>query len=184
MSTDRANLVRIICGEIAEAVASVDSPAIGQAIAAIQDANRIFVFGEGRSGLALRMGAMRLVHLGKTVHIVGDATTPAISGDDLLIAGSGSGETEITVLITGQARKAGASVLAITANPVSQLGELADVVLSLRTPAKGNRGEGASVQPGGTLFEQSTLVLLDQLFLVLAGDSASDQINKRHANLE
>ena len=184
MTHVHANLIQTICAEIAFAAQSVGATAIDQATSEIERADRIFVFGEGRSGLVLRMGAMRLVHLGKAVHVVGDATTPAVAPGDLLIVGSGSGTTPVTVLITERARTAGSRVLTITANPDSRLAELADLVLVLRTPAKGERDHGASIQPGGTLFEQSMLVLLDTLFLLLAGDSAADQIAQRHANLE
>jgi 6-phospho-3-hexuloisomerase len=184
--TDPAHiqLARSITGEIATAVASVSGEAIEGAIAAIVGANRIFVFGEGRSGLVLRMVAMRLVHLGRTVHIVGDATTPNITADDLLIAGSGSGATPVTVLIAGQAHRTGCRVLAVTATPGSALTAVADLALVLKTPAKGSRGSVGSVQPGGSLFEQSMLILFDALFLVMAGDSAAAQIANRHANLE
>jgi 6-phospho-3-hexuloisomerase len=184
MRTNYAALAQTVCAEIASAVGSIATDAVEQAITEIDGAARIFVFGEGRSGLALRMGAMRLIHLGKNVHVVGDATTPAIAPGDLLIVGSGSGTTPVTVLIAEQARGAGARLLTITANPSATLAGLADVVLALRTPSKDGRGGGGSVQAGGSLFEQGLLVLLDTLFLLIAGDSAADQIAQRHANLE
>jgi 6-phospho-3-hexuloisomerase len=184
MTQAQTTLMQAICTEIVSAVQSVAPAAIDQATTEIERAARIFVFGEGRSGLVLRMGAMRLVHLGKTVYVVGDATTPAIAPGDLLIVGSGSGTTAITVLITEQARTAGALVLTITANSNSRLAKLADHVVVLRTPAKGDDHERDSIQPGGTLFEQGMLVVLDALFLLLAGDTAADQIAQRHANLE
>ena len=130
------------------------------------------------------MAAMRLVHLGLTAHVVGDATTPAIEAGDLLIAASGSGETAVTVLIAEQARRTGASILAVSTNASGSLAALADTRLILRTPAKGGRGSGISIQPGGSLFEQSMLVLFDTLFLMIAGDTAAQQIEERHANLE
>ena len=184
MTSHDQNLARTICEEIATALEQVGPADRTRAIDAIQRAERIFVFGEGRSGLALRMAAMRLVHLGLTVHVVGDATTPAISNSDLLIVGSGSGETPVTVLIAEQARKTGATVMTVTAAPASRLGSIADVTIVLQTPAKGGRGGGASIQPGGSLFEQSLLILFDSLFLLMAGDGAAAQIEQRHANLE
>src|SRR5680860_827298 len=53
-------------------------------------AGRVFVLGAGRSCLALRMTAMRLMHLGLTVHVVGEVTAPAIAAGDVLLAASGS----------------------------------------------------------------------------------------------
>ena len=49
--------------------------------------------GAGRSGLAAKAFAMRLMHLGFNVYLVGETTTPAVQPDDLVIAVSGSGET-------------------------------------------------------------------------------------------
>ena len=40
-----------------------------------------------------KMAAMRLMHLGLTVHVVGETTAPAIRSNDLLLAASGSGTT-------------------------------------------------------------------------------------------
>ena len=184
MSTSHRELVETICAEIAAAAGAIDAAAVEQAIAAVTAAPRVFVHGEGRSGLALRMGAMRLVHLGKMVHIVGDATTPAIGRGDLLVAASASGETAITVLVAEQARSAGASLLAVTATAGGSLATLADLALILPTPSKAGSAGGSSAQPGGSLFEQCLLILLDSLFLQMAGDSAAEHIARRHANLE
>ena len=183
--TDREhNLARVICDEIATAVESVTAADRTRAIEAIRGADRIFVFGEGRSGLALRMAAMRLVHLGLNVHVVGDATTPAIGPGDILIVGSGSGETPVTVMIAEQAQKTGATILAVTATSSSRLAAIAEVVTIVRTPSKGGTGAGTSIQAGGSLFEQSLLILFDTIFLIMAGDTAAARIEQRHANLE
>ena len=184
MNDQTPDLARQICNEIARAAESVPEADRLRAIALISAARHIYVFGEGRSGLVLRMTAMRLVHLGLTAHVVGDATTPAIGAGDLLIAASGSGETAVTLLISEQARRIGATLLAVTANAAGTLAATADAMLLLRTPAKGDRGAGQSIQPGGSLFEQSMLVLFDTLFLMIAGDTAAQQIAERHANLE
>lgn len=60
--------------------------------------------GAGRTGLALKMTAMRFMHLGFKVHVVGETTTPAILENDLLIVGSGSGTTSTLVLATEKAK--------------------------------------------------------------------------------
>ena len=56
-------------------------------------ARTVFVAGSGRSGLAMRSFAMRLIHLGLSAHVVGETTTPRITDRDLLLIGSGSGST-------------------------------------------------------------------------------------------
>ncbi len=51
-------------------------------------ADRIFVVGAGRSGLVLKTAALRLMHLGLTVQVVGETTAPAIrAGADVAVVG-------------------------------------------------------------------------------------------------
>ena len=59
----------------------------------IVDSNKILIVGQGRSGLVGRAFAMRLMHLGLSVYVVGETITPSIEMGDLLFAISGSGRT-------------------------------------------------------------------------------------------
>lgn len=59
---------------------------------AIVAAPTVYLAGAGRSGVAIRAFASRLMHLGKHVYVIGDVTTPHTHPNDLLIIGSGSGE--------------------------------------------------------------------------------------------
>ncbi len=52
---------------------------------------------QGRSGLAAKAFAMRLMHLGISSYVVGETISPAIYDDDCIIAISGSGETNTIV---------------------------------------------------------------------------------------
>ena len=52
---------------------------------------RWFLCGQGRSGLVAQMAAMRLMHVGFTAHVVGEATAPAVVRGDGLIAISATG---------------------------------------------------------------------------------------------
>ena len=56
-------------------------------------ADRVFVAAAGRSLLAIRGFAMRLMHFGFTAYVVGETVTPAIQPGDLLLIASGSGST-------------------------------------------------------------------------------------------
>ncbi|WP_217902229.1 SIS domain-containing protein [Siphonobacter sp. BAB-5385] len=93
------------------------TPLVGE----ISKAKAIFLVAAGRSGYAMRSIAMRLMHLGLAVHVVGDTTTPAIQSGDLLWAASGSGTTESIVRTAEKAKAAGARVVAITTNNASKL---------------------------------------------------------------
>lgn len=151
----------------------------------ITRAEAVFTVGNGRSGLALRMAAMRLMHLGRAVHVVGETTTPAIQPGDLLLAVSGSGKTDTVVRAAETAAGRGASVVAITASSGSPLAHAAGHVLLVPAAEKTDRSGARSDQYAGTLFEQMTLVLLDGVFHALWQDSgtSADRMYERHANL-
>jgi 6-phospho-3-hexuloisomerase len=152
----------------------------------IADARRVFVLGAGRSGLALKMTAMRLMHLGLEVHVVGEVTSPAIGPDDLLLTASGSGTTGGIVRAAQTARSVGARIAAITTDRSSDLAQLASAVVIVPAAGKLDRSGAASAQYAGSLFEQSVVLLGDALFHALwqrSGVSADD-LWPRHANIE
>ena len=125
---------------------------------------------------------MRLMHVGKTVYVVGETTTPAITVGDLLIFGSGSGRTAGLLAAAETARHQGAQILLFTTDATSTLAGLADHRVVIPTPSL---REG-SLQPMGSLFEQSLLILCDSLILKLMQRTGVDatQMLERHANLE
>lgn len=152
----------------------------------VAEAPRVFVVGAGRSGLALRMTAMRLMHLGVDVHVVGEVTTPAIRADDLLLTASGSGTTGGIVRAAETAVAARARVVAITTAADSPLARLSAEVVLVPAAGKLDRSGAASAQYAGSLFEQIVVLIGDALFHALwqrSGESA-DELWPRHANLE
>jgi len=90
-----------ILQELSRTVSDVDPSSLERLARTLLDAKRIFVAGSGRSGLMMRAFAMRLMHMGFPVFIVGDTTTPAIGKEDLLVIGSGSGETGALAVCAG-----------------------------------------------------------------------------------
>jgi 6-phospho-3-hexuloisomerase len=152
----------------------------------VSGADRVFVHGAGRSGIALRMTAMRLMHLGLVVHVVGDATTPAIGAGDVLLTASGSGTTAGIVRAAENATAAGASVAVITTVADSPLARLASAVVVLPAAGKQDRSGTASAQYAGSLFEQGVALLGDAIFHALWQRSglSADDIWPRHSNLE
>ena len=147
---------------------------------------RVFFAGAGRSGLVLRMAAMRLMHLGLTVHVAGDTTTPAISSGDLLLVASGSGTTSGVVKSAETAAKAGARIAAFTTNPDSPLAQLADALVIIPAAQKTDHGSSVSRQYAGSLFEQVLFLATEALFQTLwdSTDEPAEQLWLRHANLE
>lgn len=185
-SDDIARNLSLVTDEISDTVAKVD----GQQMASLADhlvkANRVFVAGAGRSGLSLRMAAMRLMHLGMTVHIAGDTTTPAISSGDLLLVASGSGTTSGVVKAAETAEKVGAQIAAFTTNPDSPLAGLADAVVIIPAAQKTDHGTSVSRQYAGSLFEQVLFLATEALFQSLwqNSDEPAEKLWPRHANLE
>ncbi len=174
--------------EIRSVLAKVNAEEMRRLVAAIRGARAVFVAGAGRSGLAMRGFAMRLMHLGKTTYVVGDVTTPALASGDLLVVGSGSGSTSSLVAVAEQARTHGGSVALLTIDPGSPLGKLAAVVIRVPAPSpKSAVGGGLrSAQPMATLFEQTLGVLLDSSVLLLMEEAgiSEQKMFERHANLE
>ncbi len=152
--TARAELARVFDNLDSQEYVSF-AEALGRA------SGRVFFSGQGRSGLAAQMAAMRFMHIGKTTHFVGEATAPSVRHGDTLVVVSGSGKTPVSLEFGRVAKAEGASVLLVTHQERSPLSDLADRHVTI--PVAG------SVQFGGTLFEQSALVLLDSVVLYMTG---------------
>ncbi|MET8814703.1 6-phospho-3-hexuloisomerase, partial [Streptomyces sp. NPDC004549] len=157
----------LVRSEAAQAVEAIDPVAAERVLSAVSTASRVFVFGQGRSGIALRALAMRLMHLGLRVHVVGEATSPAIAAGDVLLTASGSGTTPSVLAAVRSALGAGAAVAAVTAAPHSPLASLTSAVLVIPAAAKRDRSGEASAQYAGSLFEQALWLTGDALFHVL-----------------
>jgi 6-phospho-3-hexuloisomerase len=184
-----AAAIRIVLAETdaaLEALAETEAGAIDALAEAVLHADRVFLLGAGRSGLALRMTAMRLMHLGLIVFVVGDTTTPAIEQGDLLLTATGSGTTTGIVRAATTAREVGASVAAITTAPDSPVAELSQVVVTVPAAGKLDRSGAASAQYAGSLFEQTVVLLGDALFHTLwqRSGASADELWPRHSNLE
>ena len=155
---------------------------------AIIDTQRIFVAGAGRSGLAMKSFAMRLMHLGFDTYVVGETVTPSITEKDVLLIGSGSGSTSSLVTSANKADAIGATICLITIDENSPIGQVAEVILTIPAPTpKIDRDLSfRSVQPMGSLFEQSLLLTLDAIILLLMERTGKtpESMFTRHANLE
>ncbi|RYE39646.1 MAG: SIS domain-containing protein [Hyphomicrobiales bacterium] len=158
-------------------------------------ARAVFVIGNGRSGLAIQMAAMRLMHLGLRVHVAGEVTAPAIGAGevtapaigagDVLIAVSGSGTTAPVVAAADTAMKVDAAVLAVTTAPDSPLARRAHEILILPAADKQDHSAAITHQYAGSLFEQSVLLAFDALFQSLwhNADQTAQRLWERHANI-
>ena len=176
---------RIVLDENERLLNSVAAEQWDRAGALITSARAVFVIGNGRSGLAVQMAAMRLMHLGLRVHVAGEVTAPAIGAGDVLIAVSGSGTTASVVAAADTAKKVDAAVLAVTTAPDSPLARRADEILILPAADKQDHSTALTRQYAGSLFEQSVLLAFDALFQSLwdNADQTAQRLWERHANL-
>lgn len=185
---NQETLFEPILQELRATLARVEEGAIRQFIERIAGARRLFLAGSGRSGFMVRSFAVRLMHLGCPAYVVGETVTPGIEPGDLLILGSGSGETPSLRVLAEKAEKLAVPIALVTASPRSSIGKLADVVVTVPapTPKAVQAPAPPSIQPMGTLFEQCLLLLFDLVVLRLMerkGISAQAMF-ARHANLE
>ena len=131
---------------------------------------------------------MRLMQMGLESYIIGDTITPGIYEKDLLIAGSGSGETMTTVNVAKRAKEQGAKIALITAHPESSLGKIADLSVKIPCPTKLHlNGEYKSIQPMSNLFEQSLLLFFDCISIIIIQEKikvTEKEMWRLHANLE
>jgi 6-phospho-3-hexuloisomerase len=159
---------------------------------------RILLLGAGRSGLVARSLALRLLHLGYEVYVLGDTIVPSVSEKDLVIAISGSGTTRLILTAVEAARNVGATIVAITSFPESPLAKLADniIVIKGRVMEKDDSkrdyfarqilGLHEPLAPLGTLFEDTCMVALDALVSALMDKLkiSETEMKNRHANIE
>ena len=159
--------INTIMEENQRTIGAIEYKEIAIMLTSLTKTGTIFVMGAGRTGLMMKAGAMRLMHLGYKVYVVGETTTPAISAGDFLMAGSGSGTTSGIVKAAETARKVGAKVLCFTTNGNSPLGTTANYSVIIPAAQKQERDEDISKQYAGSLFEQSLLLVLDALIQTL-----------------
>jgi len=159
---------------------------------------KIFMVGMGRSGFVARSFALRLMNLGFNVYFLGETITPAAEKGDLLIAISGTGTTKMVLTASSAAKEIGAKVIAVTSFPDSSLGQLADLVVTVKGRTKAGLpreedylarqiiGEREPLTPLGSIFENNCMVFLDSLIVELMhrlGRTEAD-LKRRHATLE
>ncbi|RMC56914.1 6-phospho-3-hexuloisomerase [Lactobacillus sp. ESL0261] len=148
------------------------------------NAKSIFLSGEGRSGLMINALANRLTQFGLRVHLVTEITAPAIGKDDLLIFNSASGKSSTLISQEESAKRAKAKIIVFTANKKAPLNQKCDVAVLIEAQDKDTTG--SSIQPMGSLYEQSSLLLFDSLVLRALHTNliTVSQLRSVHSNLE
>lgn len=133
----------------------------------------------------IRAFANRLLHLGYSVSLVGEISSPHTKSGDLFLIGSGSGETTSLVNQAKIAKDNGVVIGLFTTNSSSTLGEIADQVVIIPTQSKQSKDE--ALQSMGSLFEQTSLFLYDSIIILNLMEKTGETnqtMKTRHADLE
>ena len=181
-------IVSKIIKEIDAMQAKLNSENLDNIAQLIASSPSVFIAGAGRAGAIMQCFAKRLMHIGLDSYVIGESTTPPAKKGNLLIVGSGSGETESLVIIANKAIDLGIRVLLITTNPDSSIGKVADYILEIPaiTPKSAANASMSSIQPMANLFEQMLLICTDAISVKISyiKEMDYDQMFARHANLE
>jgi len=177
----------MVLSELETVLSLVDEKSANDFIDMLEKAGRVFVVGVGRTQLSLLAFVKRLNHIGIDATYVGAINEPAITEKDLLIVGSGSGETAIPVAIAKIAKKHNAKIAHIGSNMSSSVSSMAD--LTVRIPCRTKLAldsEVDSQQPMSSLFEQSLLLFADIIACMIIQKNKINIKNlwHTHANLE
>lgn len=167
----------------------IDNGTLQELVTAIRQAGHIFTAGAGRSGIAISGFTNRLMHLGFSVSQVGEISSPHSHAGDLLIIGSGSGETTSLVALAEKAHKSNVKIALITMDSASSIARLADTIVVLPgvSPKLKNKGlDITSIQPMGSAFEQISNLTYDAIVMELMEQTGqtSDEMFTRHADFE
>lgn len=153
----------------------------------ILEKKKVFVAGAGRSGFMAKSFAMRLMHMGVDAYVTGETVTSTFEKGDLLIIASGSGETNSLVTMGEKAKNIGGTIAAVTIFPNSTIGKMADFSVKLPgSPKDQKNGVQETIQPMGSLFEQTLLLFFDSIILRYMDKKGldSNKMYGKHANLE
>jgi 6-phospho-3-hexuloisomerase len=186
-----------IIDHLDEVTEKLDTEAVKNMLQKIIDGKRIFVMGAGRSGLVAKAFAMRLMHLGFSVYVVGETTTPAVRPDDVVVAISGSGETRSIADLGKIVKYIGSTLITVTSKKESTLGRISDIIVVLPSKTKidpdaggclekNMRGDYKNLPPLGTSFEITSLIFLDSLIaqLITLTGASEAELKSRHTNIE
>ncbi len=178
----RKRALRYLTESIKATIDSIDCDLTDELVGSIARADRVFIYGAGRSGFVARCFTMRLSHLGINVVRMSIDDTDPPGPKDLAIIMSGTGETHSSLLYCRMSKDGGARVAAITENAQSPLARIVDTVILLSAP----RGEERSLYaPMGTVFEDTALIYLDTLVVDLMQrlGETEESMRRRHGQL-
>ncbi len=180
--------LKLLLQEISKVCLKIKAKDLKLVVDSIQKAQKIYVVGEGRSGLVAKSFAMRLARMRKIVYVVGETVTPQINEGNLLIAITGSGETKTVLETVKIFRVLKGHVICISA--MSESGVVRISHNSVIIPAQLPKRLGSVYQlrelvgvperpPLASIFELATLIFLEAVAFKLEAIWQKQNKNKR-----
>jgi len=168
--------------KIRDGLDQIDECVINDMVESFFECNRMFIYGIGRSGLMSKGFAMRLMHLGFKIYVMGETVSPPVNEGDLVILVSGSGRTNSVVKIAQLSREMKAKLIVVTAEKNSPLAEMGDIII----PIDIQREKDPKLAPLGTLFEDGAMIFFDCIIAELLDRMGENEerMTARHASLE
>ncbi len=182
-----SEFLKDIIAELSLTADKIDQQEAEELVDKISKAKKVFVAGAGRSGFMAKSFAMRMMHMGIDAYTIGETITPNFEEGDILIIASGSGETKSLVTLAEKAKGIGGNIAVVTLTPDSSIGKFADCIVTLPGAAKDQtNSDYKTIQPMGSLFEQTCLLFFDAVILRFMEKKGLDtsKMYGKHANLE
>jgi DNA-binding MurR/RpiR family transcriptional regulator len=170
---------------IADTAQVLDVEQLARAIDVVSGSRKIDIFGVGAGGLVGQDLQQKLHRIGLVSFVWPEvhaalASAALLDSDGVAVAISHSGATSDTIDFLKAGKAAGAAAIAITNHADSQLGRVADIVLS--TAAR-----ETPFRPGAMGSRIAQMMLVDCLFVGVAQksyDSSIDALHKTHAAVQ
>ena len=146
----------------------------------IVQADKVYCYGCGRSGMSLQTFSMRIMHLGKKSYYVHDTCVPPIGENDLLIAASGSGNTKSTLAVVECATHVNAKTILITGNNNSEIAKIAGSIIYIPID------EFESIQYQGNCYDEAQFILQDTIIYKARNilNLSRADMDQNHTNIE
>lgn len=146
----------------------------------------VFLYGFGRSLLVGKSFSMRLMHLGFKSHVISEVVTPPVNSDDVFLTISRTLSNELISVVIDKAKNCKAKIIVISSKDDSYLLKKADNFVIIPDFKSNTANIPELNTPLGTLFEISTMMLLDCVVVELMsrlGITEKD-MEARHANIQ